>query len=121
MTAKTELLAPKRRTRAEVQELVAEFISSGMRRSEFCRSRRLSFGTLNRHLKEQRWKRKRKSRVVSSASQLVPVEFPARKSAAEHDSTALLVAVLSGGRRIEVHPDFDSNTFERLVNALERV
>jgi hypothetical protein len=28
---------------------------------------------------------------------------------------------LSGGRRIEVHPDFDTSTFERLVSALERV
>jgi hypothetical protein len=36
MTAKTELSAPKRRTRAEVQQLVAEFVSGGMRRSEFC-------------------------------------------------------------------------------------
>jgi hypothetical protein len=25
------------------------------------------------------------------------------------------------GAGIEVHPDFDTNTFERLVNALERV
>jgi hypothetical protein len=29
--------------------------------------------------------------------------------------------VLTGGRRIEVHADFDTNTFERLVSALERV
>jgi len=43
MTAKTELSAPKRRTRAEVQQLVAEFVSSGMRRSEFCQSQGLSF------------------------------------------------------------------------------
>jgi DNA-binding transcriptional ArsR family regulator len=50
MTAKTELSAPKRRTRAEVQQLVAEFVSSGMRRSEFCQSRGLSFSTLDRHL-----------------------------------------------------------------------
>jgi len=28
--------------------------------------------------------------------------------------------LLSGGRRIEVHPDFDTNTFERLVGILER-
>jgi hypothetical protein len=28
--------------------------------------------------------------------------------------------VLPSGRRIEVHPDFDTNTFERLVSALER-
>jgi hypothetical protein len=31
MTVKAELSAPKRRTRAEVQQLVAEFMSSGMR------------------------------------------------------------------------------------------
>src|SRR5439155_14404890 len=41
MTAKTELSAPKRRTRAEVQQLVAEFVSSDMLRSEFCQSRGL--------------------------------------------------------------------------------
>jgi len=91
-------------------------MSSGMRRSEFCRSRRLSFGTLNRHLKEQRWKRK--GRLVSSASRLVPVELAAKKSPTQHCELAV---VLPGGRRIEVHPDFDTNTFERLVNALERV
>jgi hypothetical protein len=28
--------------------------------------------------------------------------------------------VLLGGRRIEVHPDFDTGTFERLVGILER-
>ena len=58
MTTEKKLVVPKRRTRAEVQQLVAEFVSSGLRRSEFCRSRGLSFGTLNRHLKKQRWKRK---------------------------------------------------------------
>ena len=52
MTARTELSASRRRTRTEVQQLVAEFVSSGMRRSEFCRSRQLSFGTLDRHLKK---------------------------------------------------------------------
>jgi hypothetical protein len=55
MTAKTELSAPKRRTRAEVQQLVAEFVSSGMRRSEFCQSRGLSLSTLDRHLRKLRW------------------------------------------------------------------
>jgi hypothetical protein len=58
MTVKKTLLAPKRLTRAEVQHLGAEFVSSGVRRSEFFRSRGLSFGTLNRHLKKQPWKRK---------------------------------------------------------------
>jgi len=42
MTTEKKLVAPKRRTRSEVQQLVAEFVISGMRRSEFCRSRRLA-------------------------------------------------------------------------------
>jgi hypothetical protein len=117
MTAKTEL-APKRRTRAEVQELVAEFVGSGMRRSEFCRSRRLSFSTLDRHLKKRRWKRRR--RPVSSAGRLVAVELAARKSRTQQEPSCGLAVVLPGGRRIEVHPDFDTSAFERLVSLLER-
>jgi hypothetical protein len=124
MTIEKKLVAPKRRTRAEVRQIVAEFVSSGMRRSEFCRSRGLSFGTLNRHLKKQRWKRKRKSSAASSAGQfgrLVPVELAAKKSPTQHEPRYGLAVVLSGGRRIEVHPDFDTTTFERLVSALDRV
>ncbi len=118
MTAKTELSAPKRRTRAEVQQLVAEFVSSGMRRSEFCQSRGLSFSTLDRHLKKRRWKRRRT--LVSSAGRLVPVELAARKSPKQHDATCGLAVVLPGGHRIEVHPDFDTSTFERLVGILKQ-
>jgi len=118
MTAKTELSAPKRRTRAEVQQLVAEFVSSGMRRSEFCQSRGLSFSTLDRHLKKRRWKRRRLP--ASSAGRLVPMELAAMKSPAQHESSCGLAVVLPGGRRIEVHPDFYAKTFERLVGILER-
>jgi hypothetical protein len=117
MTVAKTLVAPKRRTQAEVQQLVAEFVSSGMRRSEFCRSRGLGFGTLNRHLKKQRWTRK--SRRASSAGwfgRLVPVELAAWKSPTQHRASCGLAVVLPGGRRIEVHPDFDTNTFERLVS-----
>ena len=80
MTVENRLSAPKR-TRVEVQRLVAEFMSSGMRRSEFCRNRGLSFGTLNRHLKKQRWKRKiRRASSAGRFGRLVPVELAARKS-----------------------------------------
>src|SRR5712692_8468911 len=113
MTVEKQLVAPKRRTRAEVQQLVADFVSSGIRRSEFCRSRGLSFGTLNRHLKKQRWKRR--NRAASSAGRLVPVELAAKKSPTQHEPSCGLAVVLPGGRRIEVHPDFDTSTFERLV------
>jgi hypothetical protein len=118
MNEKQKVATRRRRTRGEVQQLVAEFVSSGIRRTEFCRSRGLSFGTLDRHLKKQRWKRK--SRRASSAGRLVPVELTARKSPAQHEPTCGLAVVLSGGRRIEVHPDFDTNTLERLVSALEQ-
>src|ERR1039458_3710753 len=118
MSVEKKVSAHKRRTRAEVQELVAEFISSGMRRSEFCRSRRLSFGTLNRHLKKRRWKGKRRS--VPGGGQLVPVELDAKKSPTQYEPSCGLAVVLSGGRRIEVNPDFDMGTFERLMSVLER-
>jgi transposase-like protein len=93
----------RRRTPAEIQQLVAEFMSSGIRRTEFCRSRGLSPGTLSRHLKKQRWKRK--SRRASSTGRLMPVELAARKSPTQHEPSCSLAVVLSGGRRIEVHPD----------------
>ena len=76
MTVEKKVAAPKRRTRADLLQLVTELVSSGMRRGEFCRNRGLSFGTLSRHLKKQRWKRK--SRRASSAGLLVPVELAAR-------------------------------------------
>ena len=119
MIEKTELVAPKRRTRAEVQQLVAQFVSSGMRRSEFCQSRGVSFSTLDRHLKKRRWKRRRGP--TSLAGELVKVELAAKKSPTQHNATAGLAVVLPGGRRIEVRPDFDTSTFERLVSVLERV
>jgi hypothetical protein len=52
---------------------------------------------------------------------LVPVELAAKKSPMQCRTSCGLAVVLSGGRRIEVDPDFDMNTFERLVSALERV
>jgi len=117
MNAKTELSEPRRRTRAEVKQLVAEFVSSGMRRGEFCQSRGLSFSTLDRHLKKLRWKRKRQP--ISMAGRLVLVKL-VKKSPTQQESSSGVAVVLSAGRRIEVHPNFDASTFERLVGILER-
>ncbi len=98
--------------------MVAEFVRSGMRRSEFCKSRGLSFSTLDRHLKKLCWKRRRKP--LSSTGRLVPVELAARKSLKQQEPSWGLAVVLPGGRRIDVHPDFDTSTFERLLGILER-
>jgi hypothetical protein len=78
----------------------------------------LSFSTLDRHLKKLRWKRRRKP--TSSAGRLVAVELDARKSPKQHEPSCGLAVALPGGRRIEVHPDFDTSTFERVVGILER-
>ena len=59
-----------RRTGKEVQRLVEEFISGGMRRSEFCRTRGLSPGTLRRHLEGGKQEARRTPRLV--AVELVP-------------------------------------------------
>jgi hypothetical protein len=109
----------KRRTRAEVRQLVTEFASSGMRQNEFCRSRGLSLSTLARHLKKRRWKGKRKS--TRADCKLLGVELATGKPPAESESSCGVAVVLSGGRKIEVQRDFDVHTFERLVSVLERV
>ena len=98
---------------------MAEFVSSGMGRSEFCQSRGLSLGTLDRHLKKRRWKRK--TRNAPAEGKLVPVELAIRKPPAEQPASCGLAVVLSGGRRIEVQRDFDVHTLERLVSVLERM
>ena len=54
----------------EIEKLVGEFVNSGMKRTEFCRSRGLALSTLDRHLKN---KEKRKKRTAAD-NRLVAVE-----------------------------------------------
>ena len=99
-----------RRTGKEVQRLVEEFISGGMRRSEFCRRRGLSPGTLRRHLKGAK-------QAASQTPRLVAVELEQK---AAQKANALEV-VLGRGRRVEVRPGFDATTLQALIAVLERV
>ena len=99
-----------RRTGKEVQRLVEEFISGGMKRSEFCRTRGLSSGTLQRHLKVG----KQRARQIP---QLVAVELEQK---AAQKANAIEV-VLARGRRVEVRPGFDAPTLQALIAVLERV
>jgi hypothetical protein len=82
MIGEQQEAAGRRRTRAEVRQLVAEFVNSGMRRSEFCRSRGLSYSTLDRHLKKRRWKRKT-TKSAPADGKFVAVELALRKPLAE--------------------------------------
>jgi len=120
MNGEQQVAARRRRTRAEVRQLVSEFVNSGMRRSEFCQSRGLSFSTLDRHLKKRRWKKTTKTRSAAADGHLVPVELAIRKPPVEHRASCGLAVVLSSGHRIEVQRDFDVHTLERLVSVLER-
>jgi predicted transcriptional regulator len=99
-----------RRTGKEVQRLVEEFISGGMKRSEFCRTRGLSPGTLQRHLKGG----KQRARQIP---RLVAVELEQK---AAQKANAIEV-VLAGGRRVEVRPGFDATTLQAVIAVLERV
>src|SRR6266436_37937 len=120
MNGEQQIPARRRRTRAEVRQLVAEFVNSGMRRSEFCRSRGVSYSTLDRPLK----KRGLNSKATKNApgdGKFVAVELALRKPLAEQQPSCGLAVVLPDGRRIEVQRDFDVHTFERLMSALEGV
>ncbi len=99
---------------------MAEFVNSGMRRSEFCRSRGVSYSTLDRHLKKRGWKRKA-TKSAPGDGKFVAVELALRKPLAEQQPSCGLAVVLPDGRRIEVQRDFDVHTFERLMSALEGV
>jgi len=106
-------LGKKRRTRRtgkEVQLLVEEFISGAMKRSEFCRSRGLSPGTLRRHLEGGK-------RGARQTPRLVAVELE-EKTVPKPNA---IEVVLGRGRRVEVRPGFDAATLQALIAVLERV
>jgi DNA-binding transcriptional ArsR family regulator len=101
----------KRRRQAEIQQLVADFTRSGLKKGEFCRRHDLTWSTLNRHLKKLDQKRPE----ALGASELVAVELH------ERDRRGGLAVVVSNGRRIEVQRGFDEDTLERLTHVLERM
>jgi hypothetical protein len=88
----------------------------GLRQNEFCRNHGLALSSLQRQLK----KRRRDQGEVKESGGLVAVELAGKERAGKDRSSSALEVVLSGGRRIEVRPGFDSNTLERLLGVLER-
>lgn len=106
----------KRRTQAEIEQLVTEFLSSGMREMEFCRSRGLSWDTLNRHLKEQGHRRD----GTGSGRRLVRVKVMGKKGGdGERGNRTGLTVVIGRGRKIEIEVGFDGATLEQVVAVLE--
>jgi hypothetical protein len=106
---------PRRRSRLEVDQLVAEYESSGLSRQDFCRERGLGLSTLDRY----RTRRKRQAPTGSDA--LLAVEVSGRAPATIAGTGSALAVVLRGGRRIEVGRGFDTGALEQLVRVLEGV
>ena len=116
MEHETNQARAKRRTRDEIRQMVAEFATSGMQVSEFCRSRGISRSSLDRYLRKQR-AQDRRSRA---SQQLLAVEVRASSENSAGNSGGLVLA-LSSGRRIEVNRGFDAATLGRLLMVLDKV
>jgi hypothetical protein len=104
-----------RRTAAEIEQIVSDFQSSGLNRSQFCQGRGLTFGVLNRYLKRMR----AASDGGASGDGLVAVEWAGKKLGAERAGGCGLTVVLRSGREIAVSTGFDAATLQRLVEVLE--
>jgi hypothetical protein len=108
----------RRRSRSEVEGLVAEFEASGLKRAAFCRHRGLSIATLDKYRRRVHGVQQSKGRAF------VPVEV-VRSTARDVHSVAgrdgVLVVELVSGRRIEVCRGFDGGTLERLLTVVDRV
>ena len=105
----------RRRSRQEVEQVVAEYESSGLSQIEFCRERGLALSTLGRYRSRQQ----RQASVGNNA--LLAVEVSGRALAPMAATGSALAVVLRSGRRIEVGRGFDTGALEQLVRVLEGV
>jgi hypothetical protein len=104
----------RRRTSAEIQQIVSEFKSGDLTQKEFCRGQGLTLSTLGRYLS--------RARASSEASNrgLVAVELGVKKGGVEASGGCGLSVRVASGRRIVVEAGFDEATLQRLVQVLER-
>jgi hypothetical protein len=108
------LAGKRRRTPAEIEQIVGEFASSGLNRTQFCRQQGLRWGVLNRQLRRMQ----AASSDEASGNALVAVELAGQKLDTAQAGCGLAVE-LARGRRITVGVGFDRVTLQRLVQVLE--
>jgi hypothetical protein len=104
----------RRRTAAELEQIVREFESSGLNRSQFCRQQGLTWEVLNRHLRRQQ-----AGGSGASRKALIAVELAGNHLGMELAGSCGLTVMLGKGRRIAVNSGFDTVTLQRLVQVLE--
>jgi hypothetical protein len=102
---------PRRRSRAEADQVAAEYEASNLTQTEFGRLKNIPLKTLARYVARQR----RDKGDAGRAGRWVAVEVTEPGSAGSE-----LVVTLAGGRRIEVKRGFDEETLQQLVAVLER-
>ena len=105
----------RRRSRAEVEQLVTEYEASGLSRTEFCRQKGLSLSTLARY-------RRRREQVAGEAAEgkrWLAVEVSGATARAGGAIASGLAIVVLRGRRIEIGRGFDADTLKRLLAVME--
>src|SRR5664279_782201 len=107
----------RRRSALAIQQMVEEFVESGLGASEFCRRHGVVLNTLNRYLR----KREEAGSAGAGGGALVAVELSGASPLPGQDTSSVLAVVLNSKRRIEVGKGFDAATLARLVNVLERL
>ena len=107
--------ARRRRSRAEAEQLVAEYEASGLSQVEFCREQGLSLATLARYRKRQT------QGSPAAGSRWVEVKESAGRSALGGPAGSGLAVALPSGRRIEIGRGFDADTLAQLLGVLERL
>lgn len=107
----------RRRTPAEIEQIVREFQGSGLNRTEFCRQRGLTWGVLHRHLRRMQ---AASSNGASGGGALVAVELAGQRLDTLPAGSGLAVE-LARGRRITVAAGFDALTLRRIVQVLEAI
>ena len=98
----------------DVQSLLAEFDTSGLRPAAFARSKGLPpwkiYGALQRRSGKRRVRRAREQ-----SNALLPVHVVGDQPGTSGVSLEL---VLAGGHRVLLRPDFDASTLRRLLESL---
>ena len=111
-----------RRGRAEIERLVALYLSSGMGRSEFSRRHGIGLSTLSRHLKKRRIQQSESRSKEVDRGRLLPVELATPvASIADAEVSGSPIVLSINGRRVEVVRGFDAETLAQLVTVLERL
>jgi hypothetical protein len=105
----------RRRTAAEIQQIVSEFKSGELTQKEFSRRQGLTLSTLGRYL---RWGR---GSSEGSKRGLVAVELAVKQGDAKGCGGCGLSVLVGSGRRIVVEAGFDGASLQRLVQVLERM